>query len=144
MVGDHIQFALEDGLVAEPFADITDGAGYIEIGVAEFDTGVGDRHLAVGITELDRRDIDGFGQPLRHIHLSGLEVHLESRVPLEQDVLFSGFVACSRFEREGAGLGGQFVSHAGIQRGGMEFGLQPRRRLVLASAGERCFQSRNA
>ena len=91
MVGDDIQLSFEDCLVAEPLTDIPHVSFEIQIRITQFYPRISNIHLTIRVFEVDRRDIDGFGQPLRYIHLAGLEVHLESRVPLEQDVLFPAF-----------------------------------------------------
>ena len=55
----------------------------VEVGVAQLDTTVVDRHLAVGVLELDRRDINGLRQTFRDIQDTVLEVDLQAGVPFE-------------------------------------------------------------
>ena len=140
MVGDNIQLTFQDRLVAEPFTDITNITLEVQIAVTQLNPGVSNLHLAVRITELDRRDHHCFRQPLRYIEFAVLEVHFQPRVPLQQDILFSGFVPRSGFQIQFTGLGSQLLSHPGIECLCPQFGLQPRSRLVFASAGERSLQ----
>ena len=86
--------------MAKPFAYVAHTTGEVEIRVTQFDTGVINGHLAVGITELNGRNMYRFGQALRDVHFTGLEVDFQSRVPLEKYVLFSCFVPRSHFERQ--------------------------------------------
>ena len=87
MVGNDIQFADEDIFVAEPFTDITHIAFEVQIRVAEFDARVVNRHFPIGVTELNRRNIDGLRQFLGHFQLAVLHVQFQPRVPFEQGVL---------------------------------------------------------
>ena len=65
MVGNNIQFAGENILVAEPFADIMHITGEVEVGVSQFHSGLLDIHLPVGVCELNERNMYRFRQSFR-------------------------------------------------------------------------------
>ena len=83
MIGHDIQFAFQDILMSEPFADMPYVTFEVQVGVAQLDTTVVNRHLAVAVLELDRRDINGLRQTFRDIQHTVLEVDLQARIPLE-------------------------------------------------------------
>ena len=98
MVGDDIELAFKNRFMAEPLADIPHIAFEIQVRITQFDACVGDIHLAIRVLEVNRRDIDGFRQTLRHVQFSILEIDLQPRIPLEQFVFALAVIASGGFE----------------------------------------------
>ena len=83
MIGHDIQFAFQYILMSKPFADMPYVTFEVQVGVTQLDATVVNRHLAVGVLELDGWDINGFRQTFRDIQHTVLEVDLQARIPLE-------------------------------------------------------------
>ena len=92
----------------------------IQIRITQLNARIGNVHRFVRVRELNRRDINRLRQTFRHTNLSVLQMNRQSRIPLEEDVLFPGFVTSCGFDTQCLRLGHQLLTHLGLQRIGLD------------------------